>query len=81
MGIRFKLAEILEEYQINQYQLSRAADVRPNTIGDMCKNKSRRIEIVTLEKILFALNQLTNRSISLADLMEYVPDETKKTGD
>ncbi|MDA2771320.1 helix-turn-helix domain-containing protein [Bacillus cereus group sp. MYBK71-2] len=69
--IEFHLHKILEEFNISQSRFAKLACVRPNTINDMCKGQTKRIEIHTLINILNTINQLSNRSISLNDLMVY----------
>ncbi|MBE0337731.1 helix-turn-helix domain-containing protein [Paenibacillus sp. 23TSA30-6] len=53
----FRLAQALEQVDLNMNKLAVLADVRPNTINDLVNGKAKRIELETLDKILYALNQ------------------------
>jgi DNA-binding Xre family transcriptional regulator len=75
----FKLAQVLEENDIKRNALAREAKVRPNLIYEMCDNKTQRIELKTLDKIMNTLNQMTGKVITVADLIEHIPENDQET--
>jgi DNA-binding Xre family transcriptional regulator len=69
--IKFKLNELLHELNITKNKFSVLSKIRPNTINDMCNGSTRRLEVDTLDAILECLNQLSDREITMLDLIEY----------
>ena len=69
--IKFFLNEILEELNISQTGFAKQADIRPNTINDICNNRTKRIEISTLNQIMKVLNELNEDSYNINDLISY----------
>ncbi|MEC4565298.1 helix-turn-helix transcriptional regulator [Paenibacillus sp. CMAA1739] len=74
--IEFKLAEVLEEVKLNMNKLAVLADVRPNTISDLANGKTKRIELETLDKILYAINQTSlmrsmGRFYQIQDIIQF----------
>ncbi|KIV55272.1 hypothetical protein AM501_06615 [Aneurinibacillus migulanus] len=76
---QFKLARVLEENKITRSMLAREAKVRPNVVYEMCDNKTQRIELKTLDKLINTLNQLTGKTISIAEIIEHIPEKDKET--
>lgn len=72
--IEFKLNQLLNELNITKNKFSVLSKVRPNTINDMCNGNTKRLEIDTLNAILKCLNSLSDRKITIMDLMEYKED-------
>jgi putative transcriptional regulator len=72
--IKFKLNQLLKELNLTKNKFSVLSKVRPNTINDMCNGNTRRLEIDTLDAILVCLNQLSERKITINDLIEYEED-------
>lgn len=54
--LMFNLEDAMKLVDINQAKLSALSDVRPNTISDLIKANTKRIEVDTLENLLDALN-------------------------
>lgn len=71
MTIQIILGKTLEKYHISKNALAREAKVRPNLIYEMCEAKTKRIDLDTLGKIIFTLEQLTGKKHSIADIFEY----------
>ncbi|ALP37154.1 control protein [Paenibacillus sp. IHB B 3084] len=76
----FKLGDILEELDITRNRLAVEAKIRPATVIDMVNGKTKRLELETLVHILDALNKFARqrrftRTISLADIVEYIPED------
>ncbi|OMF73613.1 XRE family transcriptional regulator [Paenibacillus peoriae] len=74
----FKLGDILEELDISRNKLAVEAKIRPATVIDMVNGK--RLELETLVHILDALNRFARqrrftRAITLADIIEYIPED------
>lgn len=73
--IKFNLDKILKDYNISQTKFSQLAGVRPNTINDMCKGNTRRIELETLNSIMRAINEISDKPMDVSDLITYKKDE------
>ncbi|WP_431086283.1 helix-turn-helix domain-containing protein [Paenibacillus sp. 8b26] len=76
----FKLGDILEELDISRNKLAVEAKIRPATVIDMVNGKTKRLELETLVHILDALNRFARqrrftRTITLADIVEYIPED------
>ena len=72
--IKINLSRILEERRISQAELARASGIRPLTICHMYNEIIERVNIEYLDRICEYLN------ISLDELIEYVPNRQKRTG-
>jgi plasmid maintenance system antidote protein VapI len=55
--IEFKLEQVLKEIDLNMNKLAVLANVRPNTVNDLVNGKTKRIELETLDRLLYAINQ------------------------
>lgn len=64
----FHLKNLLKQQHLSQNEFARMTGIRPNTINDIANNKMRRIEVVTLNKILKAIIML---GYTVSDLIEY----------
>ncbi|TKH45680.1 XRE family transcriptional regulator [Paenibacillus terrae] len=76
----FKLGDILEELDITRNRLAVEAKIRPATVIDMVNGKTKRLELETLVHMLDALNKFARqrrftRTITLADIVEYIPED------
>lgn len=72
MPFEFKLNDILDELGITKNKLAVEAKVRPATIGDLCEGKTKRIELETIEKILYVLNNLSPiKKYTIDDIILY----------
>lgn len=69
--IIFYLKDCLKELNISQNKFARQSGIRPNTINDLCNNKTKRIEICTLEKIMSTLNSISSRVFLLEEIIKY----------
>jgi putative transcriptional regulator len=65
--IRIKLDDIMNKREISTYEISSKANVRFQTIQNLRKNTSSRIDFEVLSKICYALN------CNVEDIIEYVP--------
>ncbi|CAH1194663.1 hypothetical protein PAECIP111892_01791 [Paenibacillus auburnensis] len=71
MAFNFKLINLLEDNDISKNALAREAKVRPNLIYEMCDNKTKRIELETLEKVLITLSGMIGRHVDVHEVIEY----------
>lgn len=78
MGIKIKLQPLLDELGITANALARESKIRPNTIMDMCKNKTKRIEFPTFNAIMETLIQMSDRPLTITDILEYEPESEEK---
>lgn len=74
--IRFNLQKTIDTLGLSMNKLAVLADVRPNTINDLVKGNSKRIELDTVEKILTALNELSmgrgiNKYFQIQDIVQF----------
>jgi putative transcriptional regulator len=53
--VKLRLEELLVEKNITRYKLAQMTGIRYNTLGDYCKNKSKRYDAYILAKICAAL--------------------------
>ncbi|NLW78233.1 MAG: helix-turn-helix transcriptional regulator [Ruminococcaceae bacterium] len=67
--IRIKLSELLGKHKMTQKALADAAGIRPATVSKMYYEEVKRVEIEQLNRICKVFG------CSIADLLEYVPDE------
>ncbi len=72
--IRIYLSKLLGEKRWTQAYLSQMTGIRPNTISDIYNELAERISLEQLDRICEVLD------CELSDLMEYLPNECKKTG-
>lgn len=72
--IRIHLSRLLGEKRWTQAYLSQMTGIRPNTISDIYNEITERVSLEHLDRICEVLG------CSLSDLMEYQPNEHKKTG-
>ncbi|OMD69285.1 helix-turn-helix domain-containing protein [Paenibacillus odorifer] len=73
--IKYNLEKAINELDITPNRLAVLAEVRPNTIGDLIKGNTKRIELETIEKILDALNYEASRKnkkyYQIQDVIQY----------
>lgn len=72
--IRIYLSRLLGERRWTQSDLAKATGIRPTTINEWYHEIIVRPNIDHIDKICEVLN------CSISDLMEYVPNDTKRTG-
>lgn len=72
--IRIKLSKLLGEHRMSQAELARKTGIRPNAICYYYNELVDRISLEHFDRICEVLD------CKLSDLIEYVPNEVKKTG-
>lgn len=79
VAIRWRLPELLEEYDITGYQIGveLGGHKKMPVIYNLTNPAKRpsRVNFATMSDILSALRSLTGEDIQLTDLIEYTPDE------
>ncbi|WP_342421875.1 hypothetical protein [Paenibacillus sp. FSL E2-0178] len=78
--LMFNLEDAIKLLDTNQAKLSALSDVRPNTIADLIKANTKRIEVDTLENLLDALNGLAKskgikKYFRVQDIIQYYNDD------
>lgn len=74
--IKFFLHEVLQELNISQTKFAKHANIRPNTINDLCNNRTKRIEVETLNRIMETIYILSKSSYSINDIIRHFPDSS-----
>jgi len=69
--IKFSLNKVLQELNISQNKFAKQTNIRPNTINDICNNRTKRIEVSTLNRIMLLLNQISNNSYEVGDIIKF----------
>lgn len=72
--IRIHLSRLLGEKRWTQAYLSQVTGIRPNTISELYNEIVERVSLEHLDRICEVLE------CDLSDLIEYLPNEHKKTG-
>lgn len=62
----FKIDQVLEEKKISKNKLEKEAKLQRTQLNSYCKNKVKRIDLLTLAKICSVLD------CDIEDIMEYV---------
>lgn len=70
--IRILLSARLGEKRVNQAELAKMVNIRPNTVNDLYHNLADRVSLETLDLICEYLE------ISLSDLLEWTPNKEPK---
>ncbi|CAM3991672.1 helix-turn-helix domain-containing protein [Deinococcus frigens] len=71
--IEFKLNEVMGRHRIKQRQLAEAARIRPAAVNALYHGTRERVDMGQLAAVLDALNALTGKAYTVADLLEYTP--------
>lgn len=79
MKIKITLNETLEgNNKLTRNAIAVQAKIRPATLHDIVKGKSKSITFATLEAILDAMNELDDtRSYDICDIFVYEPNNNK----
>ena len=64
---------MLAEHDITPYRLSKESGVAMNTVYAIVKDETKRIDKATLYAILVALQNLTNRTYEVSDIVVFEP--------
>lgn len=77
-GIKFKLAETIDELRTTRNRIAVESKTRPATVLDLAAGDTKTIKLETLVNILDALNEIAreegiDRVIGINDIIEYIP--------
>ncbi len=79
--MRWKLKSLQEEAQaatgerVTYEDIHAATGISPNSLSLIATNKAKRLDVSTMEEILRFFSGKVGRSLSTADLLEWVPDK------
>ncbi|MGM9320865.1 helix-turn-helix domain-containing protein [Deinococcus aquaticus] len=77
--VRWRLADFLQEKNLTAYALGKATGItRMNTIYRIARKGSEptRVDLPTLALVIDGLQKLTGETVSITDILEYVPDQS-----
>ena len=74
MAIRFKLNEFLTEQKITPYKVSKVSGLSLTTVYGINRDKTKRIDKVTLDALLVALEDLTGKHLEVSDIVAFERD-------
>lgn len=72
--IRFHLNELLQQLNISQTKFAHKTNIRPNTINNICNNRTKRVDVWALSQIMKVLNELSDEDIGISEFMEYIDE-------
>lgn len=70
MQTHWKLAQTLERYGKTPAALARASGLSKTTVYAIVNDKSKAVELETLDKLLGGLEQMTGKKLGVDDLLE-----------
>lgn len=68
--VTWKLREYLDAHKVSAYALTKTADLAPNTVYALARGDQGRLDLVVLDKVISALEQLTGQTVTFNDLLE-----------
>ena len=68
--MRWKLNDYLDRHGLNPHQLVTATGLSTRTVYPMTAGDSTRVDLRSLETVIFALRKLTGERVELTDLLE-----------
>ena len=75
--MRWKLRDYLDRHGLNPHQLVTATGLSTRTVYPMTAGDSTRVDLRSLETIVFALRKLTGERVELTDLLELEEPEAE----
>ncbi len=77
--IEIKLADFVQpETDVTLYAVAERAGLSYTMLHNLKSGKRTSVSSDSLDKIIFALRELTGKAITPNDLLEYMPDPPKK---
>jgi DNA-binding Xre family transcriptional regulator len=70
--VKLKVKEYLDTHQKSAYALWKASGLPRNTVYSLSQGKAMRLDLETLGKLLYGLEQLTGETVTPNDLLEVV---------
>lgn len=68
--MKWKLKELLARENVTAYQLAKQTGLSVNTIYPLARGEAKRVSLDTLQTVADALDGLTNKRVSVCDLLE-----------
>ena len=75
--MRWKLRDYLDRHDLNPHQLVTATGLSTRTVYPMTAGSPTRVDLHSLETIVFALRKLTSERVELTDLLELEEPEAE----
>lgn len=72
--MKLRIREYLETHGKSAYALWKVSGLPRNTVYALAQGKSLRLDLETLGKLLYGLEQLTGRKVTPNDVLEVVRD-------
>lgn len=73
--IRIKVGEFIDDAGLSRNAVAREAKIRSNAIYEMASNETKRLDLETFNKVIETLRNMTGRDVTIADMLEYTPDD------
>ena len=70
--IEWRLRAFLDANEISAYTLANSANVSPTTAYALARGEHERVSLDVLGEVIRTLRELTGKSVSVCDLLEYV---------
>lgn len=70
VGVRFRLAALLEEAGVSQRELASRSGVSPTTINRMANNLTAQVSLGTLDSLSATLSEVLKREVEPGELIE-----------
>lgn len=75
MPLKFTLQQTMDQWDITQTDLHRASGIRMNTIKDIREGKPKALTVNAIDRILYAINEMTGVKYGLEAIMIYEDGE------
>lgn len=75
MPLKFTLQQTMDQWNITQTDLHRASGIRMNTIKDIREGKPKALTVNAIDRILYAINEMTGVKYGLEAIMIYEDGE------
>ena len=69
--VRWKVYEILREYDISTYRLMKESGLAQGTVYRLVKGDTSTVNAETLDRVMTTLRRLTGEQLQISDLIEY----------
>ena len=74
--VRWKVYEILREYDISTYRLMKESGLAQGTVYRLVKGDTSTVNAETLDRVMTTLRRLTGEQLQISDLIEYDEPQT-----
>jgi DNA-binding Xre family transcriptional regulator len=77
--VKLTIRNYLEQHNASAYRLWKASGLPKNTAYALASGKTTRIDLDTLGKVVFGLEQITGKTITPNDVLEVIRDATQSS--